>query len=283
MKTIILLLFPYLVFSQTAPKLLGQTTISKLSEAPFGEWFNAAHEKYEPNAATIEQLKQIPKKKLSVQIFMGTWCRDTQRELPRFIKTLETAGFKSNQIEIIAVDNAPETYKQSPEHQEIGKGIYRVATFIILKEGKELNRIVEFPVISLEKDLLQILKNEAYSPNYAAFSQVDQWYKEGILTDPNVSFRGLANALKGISKAEGELNAMGYIFLGRNLIKEAISILSINVYLYPESSNCYDSLAEAYLKNNQKETAIRYYEVALKLNPNSETLAKTIADLKASL
>ena len=33
MKTIILLLFPYLVFSQTAPKLLGQTTLSKLSEA----------------------------------------------------------------------------------------------------------------------------------------------------------------------------------------------------------------------------------------------------------
>ena len=127
------------------------------------------------------------------------------------------------------------------------------------------------------------MKNEAYSPNYAAFSQVDQWYKEGILTDPNVSFRGLANALKGISKAEGELNAMGYIFLGRNQIKEAISILSINVYLYPESSNCYDSLAEAYRKNNQKETAIHYYEVALKLNPKSETLAKTIADLKASL
>ncbi len=97
-----------------------------------------------PIAPRIEQLE--------IQVFIGTWCRDTQRELPRFIKVLEESGFTQNQIKIIALDNKAENYKRSPGEEQDGKSIFRVPTFVIYENGKELNRIVEFPVISLEID-----------------------------------------------------------------------------------------------------------------------------------
>ena len=40
---------------------------------------------------------------------MGTWCEDSQREVPGMMKILAAAGYSTKQMEIIAVDedNAP--------------------------------------------------------------------------------------------------------------------------------------------------------------------------------
>lgn len=46
--------------------------------------------------------------------------------------------------------------QNSPNKDEQGLNIHRVPTFIIYKEGKEVNRIVEFHIESFEKNLLKI-------------------------------------------------------------------------------------------------------------------------------
>jgi tetratricopeptide (TPR) repeat protein len=279
MKTLLLLLFPVLIFAQSS-KLLGRIKVADLKASPYSEWYKPGYENYIPNNAVLEDLKKINKKKLSIKIFMGTWCGDTQREFPRFMKTLDLAGFNENQVEIIAVDDAPENLKQSPNHEEIGWGIYRVATFIILKNGKEINRITEFPVVSLEKDLLAICSGKTYESNYSGFRIIDKMMKEGIINDPNSSARGLAGMLKNHIKSESELNAMGYVLMAKKQMPEAIMILRINASLYPSSGNVYDSLGEAYLKDGQKENALKFYEYALKFNPENTEAKKIIEGLK---
>jgi tetratricopeptide (TPR) repeat protein len=68
---------------------------------------------------------------------------------------------------------------------------------------------------------------------------------------------------------ERELNGLGYNLLGQKKIKEAIKVFQLNVEAYPESSNVYDSLGEAFMLNGEKAPAIENYEKSLKLNTNN--------------
>jgi len=65
--------------------------------------------------------------------------------------------------------------------------------------------------------------------------------------------------------SEGRLNRYGYELLGEGEYDRSIAILSLNAEFYPESANCYDSLAEAYLTNGDKERAIELYRKALEI------------------
>lgn len=68
--------------------------------------------------------------------------------------------------------------------------------------------------------------------------------------------------------SESSFNIIG-IRLMRDLkrYEEAIEVFKWNVEMYPESANVFDSLAEAYMKNGNNESAIINYKIALqKLN-----------------
>ena len=68
--------------------------------------------------------------------------------------------------------------------------------------------------------------------------------------------------------------------MGQEKIKEAIEIFKTNVKLYPESSNVYDSLGEAYMKDGNKELAIKNYEKSLELDPKNDNTKKMLGELK---
>ncbi len=70
-------------------------------------------------------------------------------------------------------------------------------------------------------------------------------------------------------KDEEELNMYGYSFLWENKVTEAIEIFRLIVAEFPDSSNAYDSLAEAFLKNGDKEQALYNYSKSLALNPEN--------------
>ena len=53
----------------------------------------------------------------------------------------------------------------------------------------------------------------------------------------------------------------------------------MNVKLYPKSSNVYDSLGEAYMKNGDKELAIENYKKSLELAPNNENAKQMLIKL----
>ena len=80
--------------------------------------------------------------------------------------------------------------------------------------------------------------------------------------------------------SEREMNSFGYQLLGSNMVKEAIAIFKLNVEEHPESWNCYDSLAEAYMKNENKELSVKNYKKSIELNPNNENGKKMLKKLQ---
>ena len=80
--------------------------------------------------------------------------------------------------------------------------------------------------------------------------------------------------------SEARLNDLGYSLLREKKLAEAITVFKVNVELYPQSSNVYDSLAEAYLTNGDKQLAIANYKRALELNPQNKNAAEKLKNLE---
>lgn len=145
--------------------LLGKCSRKALEMEPFAAWFQSNYMNYTVDTATCKFIEPLLKQK-RIRIFMGTWCGDSRREVPRILKMLDCCNFPADQLEIIMVSNLDGSYKQSPLHEEAGRNIVRVPTIIVEESSREKGRIVESPVISLEKDLLAILRNDKYVPHY---------------------------------------------------------------------------------------------------------------------
>ncbi len=79
---------------------------------------------------------------------------------------------------------------------------------------------------------------------------------------------------------EQKLNQAGYGYLQAGKVKEAIELFKLNVTAYPASWNTYDSLAEAYLADGNKELAILYYEKSLELNPENANAVSQLKNLR---
>ena len=80
---------------------------------------------------------------------------------------------------------------------------------------------------------------------------------------------------------EGELNALGYQLIRAKKFKESIRILQLNVEAYPQSSNTYDSLGEAYLDDGNPAQAIANYQKSLQLNPKNRNAILVLQKLNA--
>ncbi|MEE9501556.1 MAG: MBL fold metallo-hydrolase [Candidatus Aminicenantaceae bacterium] len=80
---------------------------------------------------------------------------------------------------------------------------------------------------------------------------------------------------------EVEMNRLGYQLINQNKLKEAIEIFKMNVELYPEAWNVYDSLGEGYMFLGEKELAIKYYEKSLEINPDNTNGVAMLERLKS--
>ena len=145
--------------------LLGKCTRAALLQSPFTDWFKPNYDSYVVDSFTCNFIKPLLADK-TMTIFMGTWCPDSRREVPRVLKMLDCCGFPMNDLTLVMVGNSDSLYKKSPQHEEAGKNIVRVPTIIVEQKGTEFGRIIESPITSLEKDLLAILRKEKYQPNY---------------------------------------------------------------------------------------------------------------------
>lgn len=114
-------------------------------------WFYYGKQAYKPDTAAVRILKGMDTS-LYVMIFAGSWCADTQKELPIFFKVAEAAGINNSHIGVLMVDKN----KQSAYFNVNAMEIRHIPTFIVYRNGKELGRIVEKTEVSMEADLLKI-------------------------------------------------------------------------------------------------------------------------------
>jgi tetratricopeptide (TPR) repeat protein len=82
---------------------------------------------------------------------------------------------------------------------------------------------------------------------------------------------------------ENQMNRLGYDLMAAGRIKDAIEIFKLNVEDYPKSSNVYDSLAEAYARDGQKELAVRNYQRSIELDPKNTNAVDALKKLQEKL
>lgn len=252
---------PFFAQSEDEPMLLGKIQKADLLKAPYNEWFDKEYNAYEPDAEIINELKKKELWSYTFTIFLGTWCADSHREVPRFVKVLECMGVSPEKIQYIALNTGDNVHKQSPTGEERGKYIFRVPTFIISTSGTEVSRIVEYPVVSLESDLFQIIASHnaalplQYSPSYRSYSYIIDWIENGLLTNKNISLRGLADQIRYVSKSAGEINSAAFVLSEQGQTQEAVALCKIAAILYPDTANYY-SYAYILWRNGQNEEAL---------------------------
>lgn len=144
-------------FSDQSTWLLGYITPGQLTREPHSAWYFKGFDDYRLNTDALNKLLEINKDGLTIKIVMGTWCPDSRREVPRFMRILDIWQFPVSLVTFIGVDNA----KRSPVGEYARLDIRRVPTFIIYNNNIEAGRIIENPTTSLEQDMVNILtRNE---------------------------------------------------------------------------------------------------------------------------
>ena len=79
---------------------------------------------------------------------------------------------------------------------------------------------------------------------------------------------------------ETQVNAVGYWLVGRKRVEEAVEVFKMNVEDFPNSSNAYDSLGEAYMIKGDKELSIKHYQRSLELNPKNGNAVEMLRRLQ---
>lgn len=147
-QILILVLCSQVVFAQNAEVskdsegnkvLKGFITRQQLASDTAFTWFGKNSSDYKPDASALTALKAA-KDSIYVVAFGGTWCHDTQYILPKFYNLADAAGLAADHITLIGVDHD----KKTVQHLSETFNITNVPTFIVLKNGQEIGRVVEY-------------------------------------------------------------------------------------------------------------------------------------------
>jgi len=129
--------------------------------------------------------------------------------------------------------------------------------------------------------LISVLHDQPYTlPQLSIAELMYKTYRISGITAAVKQYRSLKQSGDATYDfSESELNELGYQLLGLNKTADAIEILKLNVEAFPSSWNVYDGLGEAFMKNGNKELAIKNYKKSLELNPknsNAEDMLKKL-------
>lgn len=161
----LLILLPMSLFSQqfnqsiedpvrNRPILIDQIDRQGLLTGEMGEFFQVDYDAYLPEDEVVDSLRNSYEG-IRLHVVLGSWCGDSKEQMPRLLKVLDQSGFDISQLMMTGVDS----HKKGRTTDVGPLEILKVPTVIVYRDGKEAGRIIETPVETLEKDLLNILRN----------------------------------------------------------------------------------------------------------------------------
>lgn len=134
--------------------LIGAVTREGLIN--IGTWFTEEYDLYKPDSASIDFLIQNRESLPNLFVVLGTWCGDSKEHVPHFYKIMDLIGYPASKVFMVSVDRD----KKAEEFCLADFEITLVPTFIFTSSGEEIGRIIETPLESLEKDLVNIIKQK---------------------------------------------------------------------------------------------------------------------------
>ena len=133
-----------------------------------------------------------------------------------------------------------------------------------------LNNTGGAPLNQMTRSIRGILKGKTYDlpKKSAAYEVYSVIQSEGIEAGM-VRFNKIKDD-DNYDLNENEMNEIGYQLMGSDKVEEALQVFKLNIELYPESSNAYDSYAEAFMKLGKNEEAIENYKKSVEMNPGNQ-------------
>jgi thiol-disulfide isomerase/thioredoxin len=248
--------------------MIGPVDRAGFTRAPYSSWFLSEYKDYQPNQDVIEKIKTSKFSNidgLEVTVFMGTWCSDSKKQVPRLYKTLDQLGFDENKLSVHAVGIVPQEFRKTHDGiAEKGLNIYRVPTIIVKRNNQELGRVVEYPVDSLEQDLLNIVKGDTYTQtHYVLEGEVNNYLEKYGLEDFEKNIDAMANSFKEKDVKEDELDHyIAYNLLYSKRYREAALVTKMMLKIFPEAGHLHMTLARTYEFLNNDYFALASYRRA---------------------
>lgn len=116
-------------------------------------WYAPNRDGFVPDAGAVNSLK-AKKDSVNFIVFAGLWCGDTQNILPKFLALTDAAGLSRDRVTLIGVDRSKKTIHHLTEAFHVNL----VPTIIVMKNGREIGRVVEYGKYgSFDKELGEIL------------------------------------------------------------------------------------------------------------------------------
>ena len=151
---------------------------------------------------------------------------------------------------------------------------------------KEMNEKLIF--ISLPEIHIELAEKREHKGEKFYFKKLTQGEKTALEYFKNKEFENSLNAYISIQEkdsldpviSQSRLNRMGYEYLRTNKFLEARELFKINIALYPNKSNVYDSMGDAFKKEKDTLKAIEYYQKSLAINPENRNSLRNLKKLK---
>lgn len=130
------------------------TKYALINDSTFN-WYNSSQATYNPPAEYKTALSNAATANTRLVVFGGTWCEDSHFILPKFFKWQELANFPDTNISFFAVDRNKKTIGGITDAFKVTN----VPTIIVMKDGKEVGRVVEYGKTGQwDKELAELLK-----------------------------------------------------------------------------------------------------------------------------
>jgi len=214
-------------------------------------------------------------------IIFITSCAKRVEYAPEYID--QTSGryllSQDEVIEIFYVDN--ELFLKWKGAEKIKPVVLDEETFFVPDMYKKFH-FVQHP--ESNKRYLSIIDKDDESKITYDYLKVEAGYKTPSTHLKDNEYEEALEAYLAIQKddstsvliKENDFNSLGYELIRKKEYENAIDVFKINVALYPESENVYDSLADAYLKSGDSINAFNCYSKALEFNSGNSRAKKYI-------
>ena len=168
----------------TATIMTGRLTRAAIQALP--GWGKPSATDFSPDPAALTVVRQNSTG-VECLLFLGTWCPDSKREVPRFLEVMDQTGWPESGLTIYGLDRSKKDAEGLTEKWDVKY----VPTFIFLKDGKELGRVIEKPQATLDGDVSRILTGQTMEARAAA----------GLAAEPlTLDIREVKTLLDGPSK-----------------------------------------------------------------------------------
>jgi len=142
---------------------------------------------------------------------------------------------------------------------------FRVDAFTSASKKSYINDLVQMITDWIDKENNQKWEPDDYLLALNYFPQIDVKVACEMISSEQERYQALYPDLRDM------INRVGYQYIRLKHVPSALEVFRLNISLFPDYWNVYDSYGEALLKNGDRELAIENYRKALDLNPDSKS------------